>query len=157
MSLSCLCIEFTLPVFLTIFLAASSWPETHEVTLVPTCLAWDTALTMVLLMDSSRSMSGVWEVSIVWLACKVADSKTSRADAIALSAADSSSENVFRRDPWAATITLFNSGSSSTGPGGDRPCMGNSVYRHEDVDSSLNVMAQGDAREGKWKGNWQMD
>jgi len=75
-------------------------------------------------MDSSRSMSDVWEVSIVWLTCKVADPKTSLADAMALSAADSSSENVFRSDPWAATITLFSSGSSSIGPGGDRPCMG---------------------------------
>ena len=69
----------------------------------------------------------------MWLACKVADSKTSRADVMALSAADSSSENVLRSDPWAATITLLSSGSSSTGPGGDRPCMGNSLYRHEDV------------------------
>ena len=69
-------------------------------------------------------MSGVWEVSTVWLACKVADSKTSLADVMALSAADSSSENVFLSDPWAATITLFSSGSSISGPGGDRPCMG---------------------------------
>jgi hypothetical protein len=27
----------------------------------------------------------------------------------------------------------------------------------DDVDSSWNVMAHGDAREGKWRGNWWMD
>jgi len=28
---------------------------------------------------------------------------------------------------------------------------------HQEVDSSWNVMAHGDAREGKWRGNWRME
>lgn len=116
-------VEFTLPVSLTTALAASSCPYMQDVTLVPNCLALDPAVTIVEVMDSNRSMRGVCESSTVWFAWKVADSSTSRADAMALSASNSRSENVFRSDPWAATITLFSSGSSSTGPGGDRPYM----------------------------------
>jgi hypothetical protein len=86
-------------------------------------LALCTAVVIAVVMDSSRSLSGACDSITVWLACTVADSSTSRADAMALSAADSRSENVFRSDPCAAMITLFSSGFSSSGPGGERPCM----------------------------------
>jgi hypothetical protein len=33
----------------------------------------------------------------------------------------------------------------------------NSTQRPDVVESSWNVMAHGDAREGKWRGNWRMD
>jgi hypothetical protein len=31
------------------------------------------------------------------------------------------------------------------------------IYTEQGVQSSWNVMAQGDAREGKWRGNWRME
>ena len=32
-----------------------------------------------------------------------------------------------------------------------------SAWSSQEVDSSWNVMAHGDAREGKWRGNWRME